>query len=148
MDYHFIEHNFIALWIQWVSENRTSGFWHFSFLSGCKIVRISDIIWNPDINVRLSDVRLFPIRTSGSNRLEPVPNRFRHLFCIRRPVGNDWNRTSDNQRLELEWTGRPITAQLCPVIRCCLKSGGFYNRTCFENAEIRTSGFQTSTVYI
>ena len=75
-------------------------------------------------------------------RSKPVPNRF-GTGC---PVGNDWNRTSDNRTLEVESTGRPITGQLCPIIRRCLKTGGIYNRTCFKNAENRTSGFRMFTV--
>ena len=62
-------------------------------------------------------------QTSGWKRFQtfptglPVPNQFRHWFCIRRPVGNDWNRTSDNRTQEVESTGRPKTGRLCPVFR-------------------------------
>ena len=51
------------------------------------------------------------------------------------------------RRLELEWTGRPITGQYCPDFESYLKSGGIYNRTTLEIAENRTSGFRRFTVY-
>ena len=45
-------------------------------------------------------------------------------------------------------TGCPITGQYCPVIERTSEIRRFGNRTLFENAEIRTSGFRTSTVFI
>ena len=54
------------------------------------------------------------------------------------PVEMNWNRTSDNRRLELESTG-------LPEIRT--KSGRLYNRRVFEISENRTSGFRIITVY-
>ena len=96
-------------------------------------------------------------RTSESHVPErPVPivridqNQFgigsKPVSAIRRPVEWNWNWTSDSRRLELEWTGRPITGRFRPDFRRYSKSGRFNNRRVFENAEIRMSGFRTFTV--
>ena len=122
-------------------------------------VRLSD--------VRSISICISGYRTSGSNRLQPdnqyqnrfgtgfvsdvrletfqtfltSENRFQPVSEPGCPVGSNWNRMSNNRRLKLLSTGRPITGQYCPVIRRCLKSGGIYNRTTFEN-------FQTFTVVV
>ena len=127
-----------------MSGFRISGYWTSGSIQSTPV--IGRPVWTIDMN-RTSDNRTI---LSGF-QTKPVLNRFQTglepVSAIRRPVGSNWNRTSDNRRLKLESTGRPITRHLCPVIRRCLKSRGIYNRTLFENAEIRTSGFQTLTVF-
>ena len=62
---------------------------------------------------------------------------------------SEWLRQAQSRtcRLKLLSTGRPITGRFRLDFRRCSKSGRFNNRRHFENAEIRTSGFRTSTVH-
>ena len=135
------------------SNVRLSDVW---LLSICPVIGQIEFNWTSDNRTILSGFQTYSIVQTSDNRtklsgsdtklvptgLEPVSACVLYHTCQNRfgtgsksvsapgcPVGSNWNRTSDNRTLELEPTGQ------------------FGNRTTFENAKIRTSGFRTSTVF-
>ena len=109
-----------------MSKIRTSGFRHFWIMSGCKIVRISDNIWNPDINVQISNVRFHYKKEGEPDVFEPDvwnPDIYVRISNVRaiestnqfrtgsKPVlvdSDDWNRFRTPERSK--------SGQYCPVI--------------------------------
>ena len=94
-----------------------------------------------------------PIVQIGQNRFRTSSNRLNRPKPVRNRFVDSIARTFEIRTIlyGFQTSGSKssgLTHVNCPDFRRYSKSGQFNNRRLFENAEIRTSGFRTSTVYV